>query len=183
MKKETIINIISGLLYYSIGTIGFFYSFVIGLFGIIPNFSVTLFCIYFLVLPIIILLLPIILKIILKKQFYKSILLSLKVVGVYLILVVLTSISIRIYISNFTPEKWNNEKYSDLRYLMINDLEEKYNLVGMKKEEVIQILGKEYGKNINCIYYHIGVNWLEVFYYYLEYDENDIITKVYVNVD
>jgi len=66
---------------------------------------------------------------------------------------------------------------------MLNDLEEKYNLVGMKKEEAIQILGKEYGKSDNCIYYHIGVNWLEVFYYYLEYDENGIITKVYDNVD
>jgi len=59
MKRETIINIISGLLYYVLGAIGFFYSFVIGLFGIIPDFSEVLFCIYFLVLPIIILLLPI----------------------------------------------------------------------------------------------------------------------------
>ena len=70
MKKETIISIISGLLYYIIGTIGFFYAFIfIGIFVITLDFSETLFWIESLVLPIIILLLPIILKIILKNNF------------------------------------------------------------------------------------------------------------------
>ena len=70
MKKETLISIISGLLYYIIGTIGFFYAFIfIGIFVITLDFSETLFWIESLVLPIIILLLPIILKIILKNNF------------------------------------------------------------------------------------------------------------------
>lgn len=184
MKKEIVINIITGLLYYVLGVIIFFYSFVlVGLFGIILDFSEILFWIYFLVLPIIILILPIISKFIYKKQFYKAILKALKAVGVYFILIFTTSIGIRIYISNFTPEKWSNKNYYNLRYLMLNDLEEKYELVGMKKEEVIKILGEEYKKNDKCIYYYIGGEWLESFYYYLEYDENGIITKVYDNLD
>ena len=183
MKKVIIINIISGLLYYILGIIGFFYSFIIiGLFGIIPDFSETLFWIYFLILPIIILLLPIILKIITKKQFYKSILLSLIAVVVYFTIVFATIFGIEKYMSNFTSEKWNNEKYSNLRYLMLNSLEEKYNLVGMKKNEVTEILGKEY-ENEQYMYYYVGGQWLRSFYYCLEYNENDNITKVYVNVD
>lgn len=183
MRKVTIINIIAGLFYYILGMVGFFYSFVlVGLFGIIPDFSETLFWIYFLVLPIIILLLPIILKIVFKKQFYKSILLSLIAVVIYFILIFGSSFGIEKYMNKFTIEKWNNEKYCNLRYLMLNDLEEKYKLIGMKKEEVMNILGKEY-ENENYIYYFVGGEWLKSFYYCLEYDENDIITRVYVNVD
>lgn len=52
----------------------------------------------------------------------------------------------------------------------------------MNKEEVIKILGKEYERE-NKIYYFIRGEWLKIYYYCLDYDENNIITNVYVYID
>lgn len=46
----------------------------------------------------------------------------------------------KIYISSYTREKW--DKYENLRYNMIDDLESKYNFIGMSEEEIIDILGE-----------------------------------------
>lgn len=183
MKKEKILNVIFGLIYYIIGIVGFFYLSVFALlFGVIGNFSDALFCICFLVLPIIVLIMPIILKVYLKKAFYKSILWSLISVVIYCIIIFATSFGISRYMSEFTFEKWNNKGYSNLRYLMLNSLEEQYDFIGMDKEDVIGILGKE-SEHKNRIYYFVGSEFLTEFYYCLEYDENGIITKYYVEVD
>lgn len=183
MKKGKILSIIFGLIYYIIGIVGFFYLSAFALlFGVIGNFSDALFCICFLILPIIVLIMPIILKFALKKEFYKSVLWSLISVVVYFVIIFATSFGISRYMSEFTFEKWNNKGYSNLRYLMLNSLEEQYNFIGMNKEEVIGILGKE-SEHKNRIYYFVGSEFLTEFYYCLEYDENGIITKYYVEVD
>lgn len=183
MKKEKVLSIILGLAYYAIGIIGFFYLSVFALlFGVIGNFSNTIFCICFLVLPIIVLFMPIILKFTLKKEFYKSILWSLISVAIYFVIIFATSFGISKYMSEFTFEKWNNEEYSNLRYLMLNSLEEKNDFIGMNKEEVIEILGKE-SDHGNRIYYFVGSQFLTEYFYCLEYDENNVITKFYVEVD
>lgn len=183
MKKEKKLSIIFGLIYYIVGVVGFFYlcSFSL-LFGVIGDFSGTLFCICFLVLPIIILIMPIILKFVLKKPFYKAILWSLISVAVYFVIIFVTNFGITKYMSEFTFEKWNNEEYYNLRYLMLNSLEEQYDFIGMNKEEVIDMLGKE-SENKNRICYFVGSEFLTEFYYCLEYDENGTITKYYVAMD
>ena len=110
MKKVTILNIILGGSYYILGIIGFFLFFVLfGLCGVIEYFSDALFWTCFLVIPIIILLLPIIIKIISKKEFYKSILLSSISVVIYFILIFVINISIVKYMRVFTIDKWNNK--------------------------------------------------------------------------
>ena len=65
---------------------------------------------------------------------------------------------------------------------MVNDLEKKHKFKRKKKEDVIKILGKE-SENKNRIYYFIKSEWIKCYYYCLEYDENNLITKVYIDID
>lgn len=181
MKKVTIINIISAVLYNVFGIMEFFLlALFFGLFSEIDYFSNTLFSICFVVIPIIILLLPVILKMLLKREFYQSVLLSLIALPVYVVFIFAVNSGISNYMKKFTLEKW--EKYHDLRYLMIDDIEEQYPFVGMKREEALEILGKEYEYE-NHIDYFIRSVWLRSYYYCLEYDENGTITNVYIDTD
>ena len=68
------------------------------------------------------------------------------------------------------------------REVLLKDLEKKYDFIGMRKEDVIEILGKEY-ENEDYIYYFIRSEWLKTYYYCLQYDSNNIIVKVYINLD
>lgn len=87
--------------------------------------------------------------------------------------------------SNFTKEKWNNSNYWNLRYLMVDNFEMKYNIIGMNKEEVYELLGTvtpaetSYGEN-NKICYLIREGGLFAgTYYCLEYDENGVIVNTH----
>lgn len=179
MDKVKTLNVTFGLLYYILGIVGFFYLFILcGIFGIIESFSQELFFICFLLFPIIILLLPIIITKIFKKVFYKSILWGLMMVVVYFLILLFIRYSILRYMGTFTIEKWNHQEYYHLRYLMIEDLEDKYHFVGKNKEEVIRVLGtgNEYDHNI-C--YFVKSEWLDSYDYCLHYDEDNIITDTY----
>lgn len=60
--------------------------------------------------------------------------------------------------SHFSPEKWNQQK--DKRVWMVDDLIENYNLVGMNKEKIIELLGESpstnYFKEPNNLVYWLG---------------------------
>lgn len=179
MKKKKLGNIILGITYYTLGMIGFFYLFILtGIFGIIQSFSSVLHGICFLILPLLLLLSPIIIRKLWKKEFFESILFSILFVLLYFLILWLIRFSIIFYLNSFSVSKWNNPNYRNLRYLMIDGLEERYNFIGKDKKEVIRVLGKEneYDQNL-C--YHIQNKWLDSYYYCLHYDENNIITDTY----
>ena len=68
MKKENVLGIILGIMYYILGIIFFFYLYVFeALAGSISDFSSTLFYVIYLIIPIILLMLPVILKFAIKK--------------------------------------------------------------------------------------------------------------------
>ena len=75
-------------------------------------------------------------------------------------------------------EKWNNANYTELRYFMIDDLEREYPLIGMQKEEVIEILGKEPDYD-HSLCYHIRSVSIDSYQYCLSYEENGTITGTY----
>lgn len=181
MQKEKMLNITFGTLYYILGIVGFFYLYMLAvLFGMISSFSQSLFIVCFIILPLIILILPVIIKKTMKQEFYKAILLSCISVIIYFIILFIIKFSILNYMSKFTIQKWNNDNYIDLRYLMLDDLEKKYDFIGMNKEKANQILGlKSYYNYDNGICYFIKNEWLNNYYYCLDYDENNIITKTY----
>ena len=42
--------------------------------------------------------------------------------------------------STFSQERW--ERYPDMRYYMIEDLEKKHTIIGMTEEEILELLGE-----------------------------------------
>lgn len=173
MKKIKKLNIFLALMYYFIGITGFYFLFIVGMVSGIIDLK-YLFLILFIILPLIILLLPIIIKKILKKDFYKCILFSFIGVIVYFI-ILCTSLH---FVGTFSESKWKNDKYINLRYLMIEDLEDKYDFVGMDKNEVIQILGTEdFDDNELC--YKTSMVMITEYFYCLKYDENNSIIETY----
>lgn len=99
---------------------------------------------------------------------------------VYFVLLFTIRVGVEHNMSKFTSEKWNS--YQELRYVMIEGLEQKYNFVGKKKEAVIEILGEAL-EQPNRIYYVIKSVWLHCDYYCLDYDENNVITRTYIKRD
>lgn len=175
MKKNIILGIIFCLTYYVLTIIFFFFNFIVGTFDIIIEYSELLFNICYIIIPILTLLLPIILKFILKNKFYKCFIYSVFSLLIYIFIMLIIRFSILCYYKVFTIEKWESE-HENLRYLMINDLEKKYNFIGMNKNEVYKILGKNYDHDINnCICYFIGYAIFDIDFYCLEYNENNII--------
>lgn len=187
MKKEKIFGIILGILYYVLSVIFYFYLFIIeALAGSISDFSMTLFYICYAVLPIILLAMPLILKFAFKKKFYKSIIYSMFSVIIYLIILVIMTFGIRQYFKTFSTEKWSNENWNSFRYLMIDDLEDTYDLVGMTKEEVRALLGEEDVElewliTDYAIGYSVRDGFMEGYYYYIYLDENDVVVRTELN--
>lgn len=187
MKKDKILGIILGVVYYVLSPIFYFYLFIIeALAGSISDFSMTLFYICYAVLPIILLAMPLIVKFVFKKKFYKSILYSVLSVIIYLIILISITFGIKQYFKTFTTEKWTNENWNGFRYLMIDDLEEKYNLVGMTKEEIYNILGEEEADlemliKEYVICYLVRDVFLDGYYYYIYFDENDVVVRTELN--
>lgn len=194
-KKRNIT--IKMILYYTICPIFFLYSFTLStMFSIISNFSNILFYILYLFFPIILLLLPLFIKYILKKDMEKSLKYSLITFIIYLLFTIILSFSIKTYFKTFTTKKWTKEEWHDLRYLMIDDLENKYTLVGMNKKEISRILGKENDYLIqienrnseeenksekHILLYTIRNGFLEGDNYNIYLDENNIVTETSIS--
>jgi hypothetical protein len=90
-----------------------------------------------------------------------------------------TSLSCYVYITAFTPQKW--EKYIDERNLMLKDLEKDHTLIGMTVNEVKEILGDPDEESGNEIEYVIGVGFIDPEMLVLKYDEQVIIdTYTYI---
>lgn len=183
MKKDKILGIVLGILFYLFGSIFFFYLYVFELFaGSISDFSSIFLYIFYLIFPIIILSMPLIIKFAFKKKFYKSVLYSSLMIVIHIFVLLLLTFGIRTYFKTFTTEKWTNTNWHTFRYLMIEDLEIKYNLVGMRKEEIYQILGKEdiikkFGDDVSLCYL-MGSGFFEEDYYAFILNDKDIVIDI-----
>lgn len=172
LKK--ILKIIFIILYYSILILFCLFN----SFGsIICLFSDFFLIIFYIIFPILLLILPIFLKV------RKKIILSYIFLFIYIILLLITGYCTAKFLENFSPKNWN--KYSDLRYLMIESLEKKYKIVGMEKEEIINVLGKPNKRNFsyfndteNKICYSIMTNVIDTKFFCLTFDDNDIVIKI-----
>lgn len=137
MKKKDNIIFLVYLVLSMIVYIGLFlYNFVGGVIICLP--SHFWFVILIIIIPIILLLLPLILE---RKIKNKALLLSTFLSVIYIIIIIpLVHFSIIKYAEKFNIEKWNEMRF--LRYLMIEDLEDNYELVNMPIHEVNNLLGK-----------------------------------------
>ncbi len=98
----------------------------------------------------------------------------------------ITFAGINSYSNDFTPDKWKN--YPAGRDAMIQDLEEEHNLVGMSKDEIIELLGEPnnisqflYGYETYEYYNHhtYGVGYR----YLVNFGEDGIVTSTYYTFD
>ena len=186
MKKHKAAGIISGILYYGRGLYFFFISYVIGMFdGVILEFSYGLFNVFYVVLPIILLILPIVFRILWKKTFLKSLLYACVGILIYGLFLVMVRVGITNYFKTFSTEKWSNPDWHGLRYLMIDDLEQKYVLEGSSEEEILKLLGNnemegglQNPERRNMVCYFIDFTFPKSSYYCFYFDENGIVTEI-----
>lgn len=97
-----------------------------------------------------------------------------------------TVVAIKEY-QNFDSAKWKDYiNYVNCRQYMIDDLESRYKLVGMKIYDARELLGEgsveDPEQDFHKAIYDIGADGLWHNIYVLEYDENGIITKTYTEV-
>ena len=78
----------------------------------------------------------------------------------------------------FTPEKWSECRYHYRQY-MISDLEERYNIVGMKREDVELLLGQTeiYPEETTQAYYWIGTASVFNNFYIITYNDNGVVVS------
>lgn len=184
MKKEKTLGVIFGILFYLLGSIFYFYLYIFeAIAGSISDFSTTIFYISYLIIPIIILIMPLIFKFVFKKKFYKSICYSALIIVIHIVMLLLLTFGIKNYFKTFTTEKWTNNNWQGFRYLMIEDLGNKYNLIGMKKEEIYIILGKEDRTlkefdDDNSLCYSMRNGFLEGDYYIIILNDEGIVIDI-----
>lgn len=186
MKKEKVFELVLGILYYLLSLILFYYMLVFELFGgSVSAFSNILFYICYIIIPIILLLMPLIFKFILKKAFKKSICYSVIMIIIHMLVLFAINFGIKVYFSKFSSYKWMNSNWNYFRYEMIENLENRYNLKGMSKEEIYNLLGSEdtgiYTDNDYTISYYIRAGFFNPGYYNITFDENDIVIDVRKN--
>lgn len=176
MEKDKMFNIISGVLFYYIMLKIFYYLMMFASFGNIGKFSGILFFICYIILPLVVLAMPLIIKFKFNKKFYEAIINSVCVAIIYFQLLGIISYGISEYFSTFSTYKWSNENWHGYRRQMVEDLEEKYDLGGMTKEEVREILGRgdveRYGDDGT---YSMGYRMSDGIMYYVFFDENGVV--------
>lgn len=174
MAKTKILNVLLGLLYYFVLICLFAFLYMMALVGGYLDLGFS-FAVFSCILPLVLLILPVIIKVKFNISFYRSILFSFFCLFIYFVIFgMYTS-----YFDTFTESKWKNEKYINLRYSMIDDLEKKYNLIGMNKDEVIKILGDPIETKDGEMCYPIGSVYISIECYCLRYGENNIIVDKY----
>lgn len=176
MKKTKILNVIFASLYYLLLVVLFYSFYMMWFLGGFAGLDFW-FLLLLVLLPLLLIFLPVI--IIVKQKFkiafYRGVILSFFAVAIYLLIVSM----FLSYFDTFTESKWKNDKYANLRYLMIDDLEKKYNLIGMNKDDVIKILGDPLEAEEGEMCYQVSSVFITVNYYCLRYDDNNIIVEKY----
>lgn len=181
-KNNQTLNILFGLLWFVLVPIIFVVNIGLTLIGIniVDNTSVSLGYIIYFWIPIVIIFLPLIIKLLIKKTFLKSLGIAFGVIIAYFISLAFLITGLTMYFHSFSKAKWENYEWN--RYLMIEDLEQKYNFIGMTKAEVINLLGNyqvnyTVAYNGNAIGYNIKSGFFYLRSYILILDDNDIVLE------
>lgn len=178
MKNKKVLTAIFCVLYYLILGVLSLFIFAASIFdGVIDCFSESLFIVCVFVIPLLFIFLPLIFNKCLKKEWHKAFLYSF-VANVTYVIIILPFIRFGItgYMKSFSVNKWDN--YHNLRYLMVDDLDRNYKLIGKKTDSVKKLLGKPDGSfdSNKSMCYFVKSKWIDSYYYCFEYNENNVIT-------
>ena len=168
--------------FYTGFTLYFFISIILSIVNdsVISGVSEILFIIMFIFLPIIIMILPFILRAAGNRNFGDCVKTTFIVSLIYAAVSVGTQYGVRAYFSTFSAENWIN--YPANRYLMIDDLEKNYNLIGLSTDEVKNLLGspEQYDTILGdkeALIYGIDKDFFADKYYAVIYDNSEIVTE------
>jgi len=169
LKKENII----GIVYYILLIIlHIFLLFYVLNGGAILSLNLPIMIILIIVIPIVLLIIPLFIN--LKfSNYYKTFKISTIIALLYIITMFITHFSVIEYSKTFTVEKWESMRF--LRYIMVDDLEEKYELDKMDKEEVIKLLGNPDIEKDTSICYFIKDDTND-HYFCLNLENNKVIS-------
>lgn len=174
--KDNVIFLVYLILSIFIYTGLFLYNFVSGVIICLPSHFLFIFLI--IVIPIILLLLPLILEKKFKNKM-KSLMLATSLSAMYIIIIIpLVHFSIVKYAEKFNIEKWNEMRF--LKYLMIENLEDNYELVNMPIHEVKKILGKADKEYDNTLCYFIKDD-IDNQFYCIKIENNIVINNFISN--
>jgi outer membrane protein assembly factor BamE (lipoprotein component of BamABCDE complex) len=105
----------------------------------------------------------------------------------YLILLLLTVSCGKIEHTEFNSEKWKNsdlntERDMSLRWDMMNSLRKNYDLIGMKKSEIIELLGQPTSVINNQFHYYLGFSktGINTGTLYVTFDNKEVVSKIRV---
>ena len=146
--------------------------------SIINGVSEILFIVMFIVLPIIIMVMPFMLKSAGNENFGDCVKTTLIVSLIYATVSVGTEFGMREYFTAFSIDMWNNYPVNRLSY----DLEKNHKIIGMSTEEIQNLLGSPtqhdtiQGNN-KALIYGIAKELFVDEYYAVIYDDNNIVTE------
>lgn len=114
-----------------------------------------------LILSLTTLLSPIYLRIIIKNEMYVSLLSIIMCICFVMTVICCYNFTISRF-EDFTVEKWS--KYPNQRILMINDLKEYHNIIGMNKNDVLLLLGKPDSMTENVYTYDYDYGHIDIIF-------------------
>lgn len=178
---KNLLILISFNLYYAILFITFLIS--------ICNFVGGFFLVF--VLPVVIVVLPFVVKVLIKKGIYISIIFSYMVLFFYTSLMVTFNHYAILERKEFSIVKWNSPKYCGYRTYMVDDLRCKYSFVGMTREEVDSILGSidvsnckyDLKKDNKICFFLRSDSYSVLEYFCLYFGDNNIVTEAKVELE
>lgn len=104
-------------------------------------------CLFLIIMPFVLIVLPFVFKCLLRKRWRISIFYSLFLLLIYMMITMIAGYFTDDYFKTFSSDKWENSNYCDLRYMMVEDLKNKYSFIGMTKGQLYGILGETGNKN------------------------------------
>jgi len=150
-EKVKALNVILGVFFYIFAPVFFIiffkYHHLYRSLSIILAYRKELFQAFRYFLPILIILVPIIVKIFYKTNFYKAVIIGLIFLVLYIPYILLMERIVVHDVSSFSPKKWSEHVY--LRGFMVKDLNNRYDIKGKNTKDIKSMLGNPNKKEEN----------------------------------
>ncbi len=126
----------------------------------------------FFILPIAAFFTPILLKLSKDTSFRYFLCSSLISLLIYILILLTVRFSGYVYLGQFTPEKW--EKHYSYRKFMFEDLQKDYQLQGMTKDELQELLGEPRSADEDELVYYYAHSFLDDYNIYFKLEDGKV---------
>ena len=127
----------------------------------------------YIILPVLIVVILLIVRFSIEKRWKTTLIYSLILTVIYLSAITITPIAVNRYIQTFSTQKWIQYKYE--RKLMLNDLNQKIELIGMTVTDIKNLLGVPDAESDHDIEYVIDSGWVDPEMLVLRFEEQKVV--------